>query len=91
MRFQVQFSIQSLLIFSGIVGFCSGLLLIPLIVYVNLHRANPSLSLPVAIAVTPIFCFVNGVLTGLLGYPAYAWLSSRYPPVYSGRVKVTHE
>ena len=81
--FKVQLNFVSFLKLSALIGFCFGAGSIPIIIIINLGTAGVMV-IPIAIIASPIVGLVNGTLAGLLGYPAYTWISKKIGFTYSG-------
>lgn len=94
-RFQFQLNVTSLIIFLAILGFCAGLMMIPLSLLIGISKSGlkgiDMSSMLLSVIGTPFLAALNGAFMGLLGYPAYTWLSNRYPLTYAGRVLARDE
>jgi hypothetical protein len=75
---RLQLDLPSLIRMSGLLGLCSGVGLIPLIIYLSAEAVtqNPA-SIAIIFLVAPLFGALNGAAMGIVAYPLYKWLSQR--------------
>lgn len=75
---RLQLDLSSLIRMSFLIGLCSGVGFIPLIVFLNAATmAKEPAGIFVLIILAPLIGALNGALSGLVGYPLYRWLSLR--------------
>ena len=88
-RFRFRLDFRSLFVFSTILGFCFGVLSIPIVFISNLIKIGPGHFFPEMILIVlvgaPATGIMTGVLMGVIGYPIYKWVSGRYSITYSGQ------
>lgn len=92
-QFKLQMKFGSLIKFSTFIGFCYGVVLVPITILTNYSRfqEDPTgwwVTLPLLIVATPIVAALNGALFGFLGYPIYKWLTNRVALTYIGRLYI---
>ena len=80
-RYRVRLRFTSLVALTTLVGFCAGVLGIPIILLMQADRifSDTGWFVPAAFAVIagPIAGALNGALYGVLGYPLYRWITKR--------------
>lgn len=80
-RYRVRLRFTSLVALTTLVGFCAGVLGIPIVLLMQADRifSDSFWLFPIAFAVlvSPIGAAINGALYGVLGYPLYRWITKR--------------
>ena len=90
-RFHLQFTFYSLVSFTTVLGACSGFVLIPYFLYHNFTKfpdGNVLLTIAFVLVGGPLVGAFMGFLLSFTGYPVYAWLASKYPLPFRGRVEL---
>lgn len=85
-RFKVSFSFVSLVSIGALIGFCAGVVSVPLYLLNLLSSELPSQGLLWMAVLAPVGGLLNGALLGLLAYPFYWWLSKRIGFSYRGQL-----
>ncbi len=73
-RFTIHHDFLSFIKMATLIGFCFGVALVPLIVLAGFGQVG-FVIIPLALISSPIVGVIEGLLTGLIGYPVYSWLS----------------
>jgi len=72
---RIRFNYSSLIKLNLLLGFCAGLLSIPVLFLLN--AGSGTLSIVTVIVGAPISGAAGGLLVVILGYPLYSWFTSR--------------
>lgn len=87
--FKLRLSFLSLVSLSALIGLCSAILAIPLLLAkVLFEGSGGGIALLLSIAGPPFSGLLNGALFGVLAYPLYAWVTRRVGFKYKGAVYV---
>ena len=83
---RLQLDFRSLIRMASLLGLCSGIGFIPLILFLNAGTATNTISTILFVfLLAPVIGALNGALSGMVGYPLYKWLSTRSKgQVYQG-------
>ena len=80
-RYRVRLRFTSLVALTTLVGFCAGVLGIPIFLLMQADRifSDPFSFFPIGftVIISPIAGAVNGALYGVLAYPLYRWITKR--------------
>jgi|SRR5882672_2769929 len=78
---RVRLRFNSLVGLSALIGFCAGVLGIPIMLVVQGDRifSDPFWIMPLLLTLVagPALGAVNGVISGVLGFPLYRWITRR--------------
>ena len=87
---RVQLDFFSLVRLSSLIGFCFGVVLIPITFLYNLSNETESYGWYILIVIlgAPFMSFLQGVITGVLGYPLYKIITNKYEIMYEGKFSI---
>ena len=87
-EFRVVFTFYSLISISSIIGFCAGVIGVPIFILQTLGGTEPlNIWLTVLMVfVIPFAGAINGAFMGLLAYPVYYWLTRKISFKYTGEI-----
>lgn len=79
--YRVRLRFTSLVALTTLVGFCAGVVSLPILLLLQIDRMSSDTWWPITVAffvvAPPIAGAVNGALYGALGYPLYRWITKR--------------
>ncbi len=87
-EFKLNFDFKSLIFIGALIGFCAGIVSIPLQLFGLLSDEIPLLHLLIILVASPILGLINGGFLSLVAYPFYWWFSQKIGFTYKGKIYV---
>jgi len=87
-KFKVRFNFISLVSIGALIGFCAGVVSIPLYLFNIMNSDVGALGAIWLVPIAPIGGLINGALLGILAYPLYWWLSKKVGFTFKGQIFV---
>ena len=83
--FKVRLRFNSLISISSLIGFCAGVVWIP-VQMITLFTSDDThfITALLLVVLSPMFGLINGFLLGLVAYPCYAYICRRVGFSYTG-------
>ena len=87
-EFKLRLKFISLVSLSGLIGFCAGVVSIPLYLFNEFSSSEPATTYIWLVALAPIGGFINGLFLGVLAYPLYWWITKKISFKYRGQLYI---
>lgn len=87
-EFKLSFDFKSLIFIGALIGFCAGVVSIPLQLFGLISGETSPFHFLIILVASPILGLINGGLLSLVAYPFYWWLSQKIGFNYKGQIYV---
>ncbi len=85
---RVQFDLLSLIRLFSFVGFCFGVVMIPITLIFGDKIDNFNEVAVYIIVVLPLISLIQGIFTAIVAYPLYKIITNKYDFLYEGRFSI---